>query len=79
MLKSFELIFALFAVEITLDTTMLQPEDTNVYFLNSPISFCVANDWAGLGGGGVDTSLMTSVVLQVIVIILFSIDIIVSL
>lgn len=27
---------------------MCQPVDTTVYFLNRPISFCVANDLAGL-------------------------------
>lgn len=27
---------------------MRQPVDTTVYFLNSPISLCVANDLAGL-------------------------------
>lgn len=49
--QSFELIFfAMFAVVITHETSVCRPVDTSVCFLNSPISFRVASDWAGLLG-----------------------------
>lgn len=48
--QSFQIIFVVFTVEITNDTRMCWPVDTTVYFLNSPISFCVASDFAGLLG-----------------------------
>lgn len=48
--KALNLFFAMFAVVITHETSVCRPVDTSVYFLNSTISFCVANDWAGLLG-----------------------------
>lgn len=50
--QSIQLIFAVFTVEITNDTSMCRPVDTTVYFLNSPISFSVASDSTGLLEGG---------------------------
>lgn len=48
--QSFQLIFAVFTEEIKNDTSMCWPVDTTVYFHNSPISFYVASDLAGLLG-----------------------------
>lgn len=57
--QSFQLIFALFTVEITNDTSVCQPVDTTVYLLNSPISFSAASDSAGLFGREMLTLIQT--------------------
>lgn len=49
--KALKLIFfAMFAVVITHETSVCRPVDTSVCFLNSPISFRVANDWCRIVG-----------------------------
>lgn len=49
--QSIQLSFAVFTVKITNDTRTRRPVDTTVYFLYSPISFCVVSDSTGLSEG----------------------------